>query len=91
MARQVLPIAGSIVTGHTGKLSWWRRGLIALAGVGLPRRSAKGGGPGRGYSSIKLPISGVLRRPGANADAPAGAKPASPPNPPRACTGFGEG
>lgn len=42
MARQILPIAGSMVTGHTGKLSWWRRSLIALAGVGLPSRPAKG-------------------------------------------------
>lgn len=42
MARQVLPITGSMVTGHAGKLSWWRRSLNALAGIGLPRRPAKG-------------------------------------------------
>lgn len=40
MARQVLPITGSIVTGYAGKLSWWRRALFWLATRRLRRGPA---------------------------------------------------
>lgn len=53
--RVVLPVAGSVITGYTGKLSWWRRALFWLATRKLRR------GPGNaGAFVFKEPFSDVV-------------------------------